>query len=184
MKNVYRVDQFLLPNEIQAVNDAVFVSKQIMDDTNLGRIIIGISLPDPVIDAIQERTEKLLNKKLRPLSASYAEYRLEYGQPNLPPHFDGDNNDLIIDYQLNSNTSWGLGVDGELFEMNDNTAIIFNPNEYPHWRPRKEFQEGEFIGVVFFRCPDYSWEEVDYSDKSLWQEDNAFDKARSLRDSL
>jgi hypothetical protein len=184
MKNVYKVDEFLLPNEIKAINDAIFVSKQLMDDAIYGRIIIGIDLPDSIINAIKQKAERLLNKKLRKMSASYAEYRLEYGQPNLPPHFDGDNNDLIIDYQLNSNTSWGLGVDDELFEMNDNTAIMFNPNEYPHWRPRKEFQEGEYMGVVFFRCPDYSGEEVDYSSKALSQQDSAFDKARAIRDSL
>jgi hypothetical protein len=184
MNNVYKVEEFLLPSEIEIVNEAIANSMHLQDDNNLGRIIIGIGFPDSVIEAIQERTERLLNKKLRPMSVSYVEYRLEHGQPNLPPHFDGDNNDLIIDYQLKSNTSWDLGVDGKLFDMNDNNALIFNPNEYPHWRPHKTFTEGEYVGMIFFRFPDLSWTEVDYSNKRLSQQDNAFDEARSLRDSL
>ncbi len=182
MQKAIKVADFLLPSEIAIINDVISKSRVLLEDDNFGRIIYDVTFPSEVTDRIQADVEKLLGKKLRPISASYVEYRSEYGQPNLPPHFDGDNNDLIIDYQLKSNTSWGLGVDGDLYEMNDNDAIMFNPNEYPHWRPYKTFQEGEYVGMIFFRFVDFSWKEVDYSHKRLSQEDSAFDVARAARE--
>jgi hypothetical protein len=83
--------------------------------------------------------------------ASVTEYNLKYGQPRLPPHFDGDWSDLIINYQLSSNTSWNMGVDFNVYEIEDNSALLFNPNKTVHWRPRKLFKDGEFVKMIFFR---------------------------------
>lgn len=83
--------------------------------------------------------------------ANGCEYNLKYGNPRLPTHFDGDYNDLIINYQLESNTRWSIGVDYNLYQLEDNSAIIFHPNENVHWRPRKKFKDGEFVRMIFFR---------------------------------
>jgi len=79
------------------------------------------------------------------------EYAKQYGDPHLPPHFDGDSTDFIIDYQLESNTTWPIGVDKSIHELKDNDAVGFNPNKNIHWRPEKTFLPGEYVKMMFFR---------------------------------
>lgn len=81
----------------------------------------------------------------------YVEYNNLYGEPNLPPHFDEDRNDLIINYQLSSNTSWDVGVGLKNYQLEDNTALLFNGNKNIHWRPKKIFNDGEYVRMLFFR---------------------------------
>jgi hypothetical protein len=181
MKNVYEIPNFLLPEELEAIEHNIKNKEVIKEDGVLGRILYMVPDLYEMNNAIQQRVAKIVGKELDSIGGVFAEYNSKYGQPNLPPHFDGDNNSLIIDYQYKSNTSWGLGVDTTVFEMEDNKAIIFNPNEYPHWRPRKVFEDGEFIIMIFFRFPDGSGQ-TDYSHMRMSQEDSVFADIRKIRD--
>jgi hypothetical protein len=183
VKNVYEISNFLLPQELEAIERKIKNREVLKEDDSLGRVLYTVPDLYEVNGAIQQRVANLVGKKLDSIGGVFAEYSSKYGQPNLPPHFDGDNNSLIIDYQYKSNTSWGLGVDTTVFEMEDNKAIIFNPNEYPHWRPRKTFKEGEAITMIFFRFPDNSGK-VDYSHLRMSQDDDIFADIRKRRDSL
>lgn len=154
MDNVYEVPNFLTAEEIAIFEDYLTnpdkwsSRSERRHDPNLGREIYTIFLPDEILNSIQARVEEVVGESLNLMSLSLVDYDARYGQPNLPPHFDGDQNSFIVDYQYKANTSWGLGVGSKLFEMTDNKAIIFNPNEYPHWRPHKTFQEGDRKSVV------------------------------------
>lgn len=183
MKEAYRISNFFSEEDLAVINKIVDNATMEKEDIVLGRALYIVSLPYDILGRVGEKVSAILGKELRIGSASYAEYRKEYGQPNLPPHYDGDNNDLIVDFQLKSNTSWGIGLDTEFFPMEDNEAIAFNPNERAHWRPHKEFLDGEYIGVIFFRFPD-STGAIDYSHKRYSQNDPIFDEARAYRDSL
>lgn len=181
MKNVYEVSSFLLPEELKIIERNIKNREIDKEDTVLGRILYRVPDLDEVTNAIQQRVSQLVGKELNSIGGVFAEYNSKYGQPNLPPHFDGDNNSLIIDYQYKANTSWGLGVDTTVFEMEDNKAIIFNPNEYPHWRPHKTFEEGEVVIMIFFRFPDPSGK-TDYSHKRQWPSDPIFADIHKIRD--
>lgn len=181
MKNIYEISDFLLPEEVDIIKRMMKDRKLEKEDQVLGRILYTVPVPEEMNDAIQKRVEAIVGKKLDTVGGVFAEYSSKYGQPNLPPHFDGDNNSLIIDYQYKANTSWGLGVDTTVFEMEDNKAIIFNPNEYPHWRPHKTFEEGEVVTMIFFRFPDPSGK-TDYSHKRQWPSDPIFADIRKIRD--
>jgi hypothetical protein len=183
MENVYEVSNFLLPEELKTIELKIKDRKIEKEDAVLGRILYMVPDLYEINNAIQKRVAKLVGKELDSIGGVFAEYNSKYGQPNLPPHFDGDNNSLIIDYQYKSNTSWGLGVDTTVFDMEDNKAIIFNPNEYPHWRPHKTFEEGEEITMIFFRFPDRSGK-TDYSHKRQWPGDEIFADIRKIRDNL
>lgn len=183
MKNVYEISNFLLPEELEAIELNIKQREIEKEDAALGRILYMVPYPYEINNAIQKRVAKLVGRELDSIGGVFAEYNSKYGQPNLPPHFDGDNNSLIIDYQYKSNTSWGLGVDTTVFEMEDNKAIIFNPNEYPHWRPHKTFEEGEEVTMIFFRFPDRSGK-TDYSHKRQWPGDEIFADIRKIRDNL
>jgi hypothetical protein len=183
MKNVYEVSNFLLPDELEIIESLMKDKNLEQEDGVLGRILYTIPLPHDIVIGMQERVETLVGRKLESRGGAFADYSNKYGQPNLPPHFDGDDNTLIIDYQYKSNTSWGLGVDTTVFEMEDNKAIIFNPNEYPHWRPRKVFKDGEFVTMMFFRFPDKD-RSADYSHMVYSQDDEIFAAIHKVRDSL
>lgn len=121
---------------------------------NLGRLhneelILPQNIQDKLTSLVcQHLGTTTLKLKLNPISV---EYSAKYGQPHLPPHFDRDDTDYILDYQFSSSTSWPLGVDRNLYELRDNSAVGFNPNGNIHWRPHKTFNEGEFTRMIFFR---------------------------------
>jgi hypothetical protein len=117
-------------------------------------------------------------------SITYVEYSSRYGTPSLPPHYDGDNNDLIINYQFDSNTRWDLGVNFETYEIKNNSALVFNPNKTAHWRPNKIFNDGDFVKMIFFRFAKKE-NPTDYSDlQKFWPNDEDFKNICEFRNSL
>lgn len=150
----------------------------------LGRVQYG-GLRD--IDSINNKIIKLVNE-LSPIPLTMAhvmsvEYSGKYGQPVLPPHFDHDTNDLVVDFQLSANTSWGLGVDKKVYDMLDNSAVIFNANEHIHWRPHKNFKDEEYVRMIFWRFFDPA-NPSDYSHLDFMQGDDIFKDVREFRDSV
>lgn len=117
-------------------------------------------------------------------SITYVEYSSRYGTPSLPPHYDGDNNDLIINYQFDSNTRWDLGVNFETYEIKNNSALVFNPNKTAHWRPNKIFNDGDFVKMIFFRFAKKE-NPTDYSDlQKFWPNDEVFKNICEFRNRL
>lgn len=187
MKNVHKISNFFSIEELSILdyylnNENEWPWKpEKNNDTSLGRLIYQIYLPESFEESIIKRSQTITGNNLTGVTVTVAKYNSKYGDPNLFPHFDGDNNNVIIDYQYKSNTSWGLGLDTRVFEMNDNDAIIFNPNEYPHWRPHKAFKDDEFVTMIFFRFPT---EGLDYSHLRYSREHEVFKEANMFRDSL
>jgi hypothetical protein len=71
--------------------------------------------------------------------------------PNLSPHFDGFTEGRItFDYQIGSNTSWALAVEGKEFVLKDNQALTFSGTHQIHWRLHKTFGPTDFVDMVFF----------------------------------
>lgn len=117
-------------------------------------------------------------------SVTYVEYSSKYGIPELPPHYDGDKNDLIVNYQLDANTRWDLGVNFETYEIKNNSALVFNPNKIAHWRPNKIFNDGDFVKMIFFRFAKKE-NPTDYSDlQKFWPNDEVFKNICEFRNSL
>lgn len=116
-------------------------------------------------------------------NSSYAEYSGLYGIPELPPHVDGDTNDMIINFQLSSNTCWEIGLNLLMYKLEDNSAIIFNPNTNIHWRPKKIFNDGEYVKMIFFRLCDEK-NKKDYSYLPNNPEDIMFKDVVDFRNSL
>ena len=152
---------------------------------NLGRVQLIIkNLEHDIVTKLSNIADSVLGFESRLSSATYVEYNAKYGNPNLPPHFDGDFNDLIINYQLSSNVAWGLGIDFDLYQLNDNSAILFNPNKNVHWRPKKTFKDGEFVKMIFFRFQN-SKNISDHSHLSAyWPDNKIFDDIRKFIDSV
>lgn len=181
------VKNIFSPEELNFIKNAINKNEnENRSDAILGRKFLG-TLRDISTKEIIEKLCKIAEKETDfPLSIHGGvcfEYSKKYGEPNLPPHFDGDGNDLIINLQLSSNTVWEIGINLNVYEIEDNSALIFNPNKEIHWRTHKEFKDGEYVRMLFVRF--YNAKNAsDYSDLNLHQNDDIFKEIRKLRDSL
>jgi hypothetical protein len=121
----------------------------------LGRIEINNL---PVSDLIKEKIFKLA-KDMYQLDQSfpenisgitYVEYNPKYGKPSLNVHKDNGSCGLILDYQLDSNTSWPFGVEESTYNLKNNSILAMYPLEHYHWRPDIEWKDEDFVRLIFF----------------------------------
>jgi hypothetical protein len=152
--------------EIESLYETVKANDPIIDK-DLGRVRVCLLL-DTVKEEIHEKFRNVIkevtDKPLDISSFTYAEYNALYGAPKLPPHLDGDTNDLLINIQIESNTDWAIGLGLQVYPTKDNVGLVFNPNKEIHWRTHKEFKDGEYVKMLFVRfiSPDSP---SDYSQK-------------------
>ena len=170
-------------------DDEVFTINLLLKNDNiihekLGRLQYNpIQLPNEIINKVQGIADSFSKVKLNLSSVVCVEYSNKYGKPNLPVHWDHDNTELIINYQLKSTTSWGIGIDLKVYDIEDNTALVFNPNRYTHWRPHKTFKDNEFIRMIFFRFIDIN-NPSDYSILDYVIGHEVFNEIEEFRSSL
>jgi hypothetical protein len=150
---------------------------------SLGRLQSSFKTPEELNKKLLNIAKNISLKELSVSAMTYVEYNKNYGTPNLPPHFDGDLSEVIINYQLSSNTSWDIGLDTKIYKIEDNSALVFNPNKNIHWRPHKTFNENEYVKMIFFRL--WSKENIiDNSNLRYSLDDDIYKKANELRDSI
>jgi hypothetical protein len=183
--SIARIDNIFSQEEIDHIK-SVISERDVDLHTGLGRVQIfdieGYLLPE-IINKLNAIAKDLSDLPLEMTHAMSVEYSPLYGKPNLPPHFDGDTNDLIINIQLESNTVWDIGLNLETYTLNDNSALVFNANKEVHWRVHKEFKEGEYVKMMFVRF--YNSEKMsDYSYLPGDPNNEIFKDAREFRDSL
>jgi hypothetical protein len=174
---IIKVENLFSEKQLDALNKMIS-NGEVTIDEKLGRsqVILNSLGEENIGSKILE-----IGNNLSLSSAIYVEYSNNFGQPNLPPHYDGDNSDLIVNYQLSSNTSWDIGLGLETYSLEDNSALIFNPNEHIHWRPIKQFEAVEYVKMIFFRL----WNTDNTSDYShlRYSLDNPiFDEVKKIRD--
>lgn len=153
------------------------------DDETLGRVRLTFNIPNDIYHRLSKMVSEMYDRNLVISRVLFVEYSNQHGQPNLPPHMDGDNTDVVIDYQLSANTRWDLGVDMKTYELEDNSALFFNPNTTVHWRPHKVFKDGEYVKMIFFRLCDPE-NPSDYSHMNYDPGHEIFKEIREYRDSL
>jgi hypothetical protein len=184
--SILKVENILTQEELALIKNAV-EQNEIEPDETLGRKYMG-GIHHAFTPEIEAKMYAIANQASEvPLSMTHGmvvEYSAEYGTPNLPPHFDGDTNDLIINMQLEANTSWDLGLNLETYSLEDNSALVFNANTEIHWRVNKDFKPGEYVRMMFVRFYDAE-NPSDYSHLSQhWPSHDIFKEIREFRDSL
>jgi hypothetical protein len=153
---------------------------------DLGRMNTFIPISNvsgSISNKVSEVANSINDKSYKLENILHVDYRNKYGKPDLPPHFDADTCDLIINFQLSSNTSWDLGLEMKTYGIEDNSALIFNANHYVHWRPHKIFNNDEYVKMVFFRFKNTEYQE-DYHYLDKPQGDQFFKKFVDFRNSL
>jgi hypothetical protein len=187
ISNIFTESELLhLDQEIKKIQQLPF-SKQHPDiSKDLGRIHARIpikNIGDAVAYKLSEVANNIDDQSYKLVSALHVDYRNKYGNPNLPPHFDADNNDLIINFQLSSNTSWDLGLGLSTYQIEDNSALIFNGNHHMHWRPHKTFGNDEYVKMIFFRFQNTNYQK-DYFYLDRTQDHEIFQKVIHFRNNL
>jgi hypothetical protein len=182
--NIDYIEDLFSAEELEILNNCIKESELVSDDNELGRLKITLNTVPPEIEKKLEKiASNILKKEMKTSHILYVEYSNKFGQPNLPPHFDADKNSLVFDYQLEANTNWDLGVGTKNYPLKDNSALLFNANENIHWRPIKEFKDGEYVRMICIRFRD-SESPSDYSNLNYWQNDEIFKDARTYRSML
>ena len=181
--NIYKTNQLFTDKELIEIKDIVNKCELLQEDPVLGRLIIDIDLPSHISSKFIKFINEVSPNKLRMGHITCVKYSNQYGQPNLPPHFDGSKSNMMIDFQLESNTCWDLGVNTEIYTLEDNSLLAFNPNENIHWRPHKKFNDGEYVKMIFVRFANLD-NLTDYSHMAYTQNDPIFEEANKFRDSL
>lgn len=150
---------------------------------DLGRLQTSFQTPYKLCEKLLNIAKNISLKELSLSGMTYVEYNKKYGTPNLPPHFDGDISEVIINYQLSSNTSWDIGLDTKIYKIEDNSALVFNPNKNIHWRPHKTFNEDEHVKMIFFRfCSKEN--RIDNSHLRYSLDHEIYDEANRIRNGL
>lgn len=176
----------LSESEIADIQSSIALSPDVEEQSNYGRYMYhGViwkndnTFQSTMLHKVGQITN---NGDWMIVGAACARYTADAGDPNLPPHFDGDSTDMIATIQIESNKTWGVGVDLEVYEIEDSDAVLFHPNESIHWRPHADFQDGEYVLVMFmrFKLPKIT----DYSHKRYSQDDPIFDEVKAYRDSF
>lgn len=119
-------------------------------DPTMGRCLVEIF---DVTQDIKDKLTRMIRNKFGNYifqSATFCEYNKKYGTPSLVSHMDGSDDVICIDYQLDSNTDWPIKIDEELVTLKNNQVLIFNSGKVNHGRVEKDFEDGEYIKMVFF----------------------------------
>jgi len=132
---------------------------------NLGRLDINdLPVPSYIIDKVIKiaRDNCQIDLEIKTLiGVTYAEYNLKYGQPKLEVHKDRDpvkpgaqanagGAGVVLTYQLESNVSWQVGSNKELYTIPDNGIFMLYPWQDYHWRTIRKWKEDDFVKVLFF----------------------------------
>lgn len=180
------VQNFLTAEELKDIQECLQEQDHSLEkhvDQDLGRVRYeGLKIPLTLEYRLTNYIRDVFGLDLiMNLPPQYVEYNKLYGEPKLEPHYDRDFNELIVDYQFESNTKWPLGADEKIFSLEDNGALMFNPNQSAHWRPQKTFKDGEYVRMIFFRFFVYG-QTSDYSHLPDNSKDSAFDRVNAYRD--
>ena len=110
-----------------------------------------------VLDVIHAAAEKLSGLKLeKDFQLHFARYTTKTGHvPRLRPHSDMmlKKETLTLSVQLDKNIDWLLFANGEEVALESNQALLFSGSHQIHWRPKREFSDGEFLDIIVCQLP-------------------------------
>jgi hypothetical protein len=182
--SIHTFNNIFLEEELKTLRDIFKNTTNIELDPVLGRRIVYIKeIPQTLLLKVIKLANSISNETVTLSNVMSVEYNNKYGKPNLPVHFDGDTQDVILNFQLSSNISWDLGVNCKTYQLEDNSAVAFNPNLNSHWRPKKDFKDGDYVAMIFFRFQKIN-NKTDYSHLRYSVDNPIFKEANDFRDSL
>jgi hypothetical protein len=114
-------------------------------------ILDDIKITNEIKDKIESVVTKHVGEEMILENFSIARYSPEYGyEVKLFPHYDTRPTEMfVLDIQLQTNEDWGIIVEGEQYNINDNDALLFSGTQQMHWRERKKLSKNSEIYMMF-----------------------------------
>lgn len=165
----------MLNNLANVVVKTVFTEKEISDIYNLvssttntdfvkslGYNTWHLQLPEEIKEKLETLVSGLYGRQVILSEYNFSRYekttsdckRYTYW-PLLFPHTDEafDSPRITLDIQLKANTDWGISVENSgnesTYTLKDNQAVTFSGTHQVHWRPAREFLDGEYMEMIF-----------------------------------
>lgn len=165
----------MLNNLANVVVKTVFTEKEISDIYNLvssttntdfvkslGYNTWHLQLPEEIKEKLETLVSGLYGRQVILSEYNFSRYekttsdckRYTYW-PLLFPHTDEafDSPRITLDIQLKANTDWGISVENSgnesTYTLKDNQAVTFSGTHQVHWRPVREFLDGEYMEMIF-----------------------------------
>jgi len=107
--------------------------------------------------------------------ATYVEYNPKYsddGSPYLNPHKDHPGaSDFVLDYQLDSNIEWPVAINKDIYSLSNNSALGIITTKNYHWRPKRQWNDGEYVKMIFFHIAlkNKNIEDCSYTAEEIWE---------------
>lgn len=114
-------------------------------------ILDDIKMTNEIKDKIEDVVTRHIGEEMILENFSIARYSPEYGyEVKLFPHYDTRPTEMfVLDIQLQTNEDWGIIVEGEQYNINDNDALLFSGTQQMHWRERKKLSKNSEIYMMF-----------------------------------
>lgn len=153
IKNVFSAEQIVKIKTIRDSIETISVSKRWP-----GREVKPLPNIDLLPDEIKAKLSDIAlyhyKKPLKLHAVAFGRYSKEFGIPKLGPHIDEVPSQFTLDYQLDGNISWPLNIEGKEYVLKNNNAVVFEGEVVLHWRPEREFKDGEFLDLMWFQFLD------------------------------
>ena len=151
----------LTNEEYQEVYDLVANSTNVAFQDALSYNMFHIELPEHIISKLTEIAENISGVKVKRPEYNVSRYEMVQSNcgktytPLLYPHTDDAFivPKITLDLQLRANVSWDIAVDNwesvTSYTLSDNEMLSFSGTHQVHWRPKREFKQGEFLDMMF-----------------------------------
>lgn len=135
-----------------------------------------LQLPEDILISAKSSATEIGNKigvsVKNIVGVTYVEYSPKYGgSPFLNPHKDAEgDSDFILDYQLDANTSWDIGINKDVYSLNNNEALGIVTTKNYHWRKSKEWNPNDYVKMLFFHIvlEDKNIKDSEYSQEDIF----------------
>jgi hypothetical protein len=125
--------------------------------THMSRMVIEFECTKEAEDVMNSYVLPVYKDTIKLGHYSYLDYNMKYGEkkyfPSLPPHIDAANTLVTFNYCLDTNIDWDVYVDNKPYALKAGDALVFSAVNQVHWRPKREWSEGDFCEILTF---DYS----------------------------
>jgi hypothetical protein len=111
-----------------------------------------VSLGQEIEDRINEVVKNSLgNHLVLKKDYSFARYSPKFGyRTKLFPHYDTRPSQRVtFDIQLKTSEPWALVVEEDIYNLQDNQALVFAGTQQVHWREDKQIADNAEIDMVF-----------------------------------
>lgn len=148
-------------NELETLKNFLnkFEDDRFIDEPQLARTRLNTDIqqfPADLFSKLSKIASDVSGSRLVLNNIYSGTYSKSFGEPTLTPHLDPSDAVFCIDYQLDANTEWDIAVEGQLYRLQNNSAVTIATNSQAHWRKRKIFKDGDFVTMVFFHFHEYT----------------------------